>query len=142
MLNEYHLDIHIYPAGTVNFLKGLHDQLQRSKPHARSVKFTLLLKFKWRGKKGEIVISKREIRERGKGNLEGKFEVHTSICSRSSELMAARQSGLDSFSLFSSSGDKIPLGFGFLDSSEKPPLLPLPACVEVLLSEVFSVVIG
>ncbi|KAI8557872.1 hypothetical protein RHMOL_Rhmol04G0044500 [Rhododendron molle] len=52
--------------------------------------------------------------------------------------MAARQSGLDSFSLFSSSGDKIPLGFGFLDSSEKPPLLPLPACVEVLPSEVSS----
>lgn len=60
-----------------------------------------------------------------------------SICDRSSELMAARQSGLDSFSLFSSSGDKIPLGFGYLDSSEKPLLLPLPACVEVFPSEVF-----
>ncbi|CAL5413911.1 unnamed protein product [Camellia sinensis] len=58
--------------------------------------------------------------------------------------MAAKQSGLDSFFLFSSSSssssssdDKTQLGLGFLDSSKKS-LPPPPPSIEVLPSEVSS----
>ncbi|XAR62529.1 Protein-histidine N-methyltransferase [Bertholletia excelsa] len=51
--------------------------------------------------------------------------------------MAANQSGLQSFTMFSSSDDTIQQGFGFLDSSKKS-LPSLPPCLEVLPSEVSS----
>uniref|UniRef100_A0A5B6YIA1 protein-histidine N-methyltransferase n=1 Tax=Davidia involucrata TaxID=16924 RepID=A0A5B6YIA1_DAVIN len=51
--------------------------------------------------------------------------------------MAAKQSELETFRLFSSPNDKSQLGLGFLDFTEKP-LPPLPPCVEVVPSEVSS----